>query len=289
MNKFLHIGFMGADLDEVIIWANNQLKESNQLMIPFAGSHKPSLYFLQNGINNIVSYDTQPLSALVASVLTHREEPISRVQSPGFHKGWCTQNMDKMWRNLDLDSALLIDYISISGNAFDKISLLKAISACTAFGRLSDWVGTPPMLWDRFNKAKLYMSSFVGTLKASQLKHTKGSFFDSAIQAQQMPTYIYVDPPKVVSRSDVYSKLFNRINSMLTQKDIELPKWDKTNVISTLQAVVSLPFTKMVLMHTSEAYPSIREFETYVLKGYDFTSKEFSHGKGVDIGYIITK
>lgn len=192
--------------------------------------------------------------------------------------------------SLDEGSARLLNYIALKGSYHDKAALVKTIFRCTVMGRLLQWrtaLEGYRDVWRTFCRAREGLQEWAG--RPGTLVHTKGSFFES-VQPPPVCDVIYIDPPKVLDRTDIYSgKAYGALNSILEQQKVMLPKWTGPIYLPKIQHVLASTKWKMaILFHASGLIPTLDG----MLAGLPVKPTEileFNHDTRVDYAIVMKR
>jgi hypothetical protein len=254
---------MGTSTNDVLEKAAEFIPEGTKnLFMPMTGSGKDVAYLSQRFPEmKIVSYDTQYLSDLMVNGIFNAkgESFIEGVDLRGidfasWNPGWAQEN-DPLKRMTPF-SKDLIDYIARTGTEFDKAVLCKSIIQATIAGRLTHWEKDDIKFLESIGRNIAFMRQF--TDLPGKRYHYHESVFDALARDAYMPedTVIWIDPPKVVDASDVYSKLFWKLNSMLQQETVELPRWKHGDVIPLHKKLWELPVRRIIQFYCSDVRPT---------------------------------
>ena len=236
----------------------------------------------------IHSWDTQAVSEILVFALstkwsTNLEEPRGR---PGVsHANFPFPGMDE-------GSAQLLNYIALRGSWHDKAALVKALSRCTTMGRLGEWspeVDGYQKVWQIFCRARESLKEWAAL--PGVLVHHREDYFDR--QSQEECDVLYVDPPKIIGHTDIYSgKTFAHLNQLLEQKlpAVNQPEWTADNYLPrVLQVLKERTWDRAFVIHTSGVVPTIEEFAAEIAAGTTnsvVSVTEYEHGNRMD--YVIS-
>jgi hypothetical protein len=293
--KHFTLGFMGTSTNEVLEAGAEFIPEGTKhLFMPMTGSGKDVAYLSQRFPEmTIHSYDTQYLSWLMVQGVFNGtgDSVIEGVELREVnYTGWATLN--DPFKRMTPFSKSLIDYIATDGTDFDRAVLCKSIIQATIAGRLTHWEREDDKFLESIGRNIVFMRQFVDL--PGKRKHIHESVFDCLeIEGAAMTpdTVMWVDPPKVVDVSDVYSKLFWKLNSMLEQQTVELPRWKHGDVIPLHKKLWELPVKRIIQFYCSDVRPTDEQMVDALYKyGTPATERvRLRHTSKADYIHVIDK
>lgn len=280
------IGFTGASVDALVDYAESILRpEDKKIMIPFAGSGKEIPAFARDD-RIIVSMDQQYLSDVVVNGVFVGELECY-IEDFKLRKGYAYHNRMK---DMPDDVAGLIDYIAQEGSPFERAALITAIVRGTFRGMLG--------MWGRDITATRTLTSFLNRRKTNEeFVGLPGQIYHhhmSALDWDEDYEYdvLYIDPPKVVGTSDIYSKGFVLLNEYLAQEPLRQPfvRWTKSNFIPNIKKVFDIPSKRIIFDYLSDTSPTLEEM-LEVLEDYGTVVDQayFDHGKRRDYLVVVDR
>lgn len=279
MGPDFKIGFMGATITEASRWSALHAENAKTICVPFAGSGRDIAAMSGEG-KTIESWDTQHLSRLVIEGIFTAKRPRTTIHEPKYLKGHMYETRALI--GIDDRSAGLIDFIGKYGTDLDKVALASAIVRCTLMGRMTHWHADVNVLWQKFGKERARLAKFVNL--PGTFIHHEASFFD------EPPTNEYdaiqIDPPKVVSSSDIYSAYYNDLNTILGGTII-LPRWGWRDVPGHMRQVFEVPAARIIMLYVSDVRPPVTEIRRLLLEQADIIDeKRFLHRSRYDYGML---
>jgi hypothetical protein len=280
-------GFIGATTDEATLWVAEQCKGAKSICVPFAGSGKDIASMAQaaeEGVQ-IDSWDVQYLSHAVVNGIFAAKEPEITIEYPMFTKGRMYDT--RFIKDMDARCAGFFDYVVKYGSLFEKSALISATIRSTMVGRITHWTGDIHDFWKRYQNTLKRNEQWVH-LNKGHFNHTLGSFYDDEKRFTEIKyDVVQIDPPKVTTTRDVYSKgPFEKLNYCLDGPEI-MP-WKRLDVIPRLRTTFNVRAKKIVFLYVTGVRPTPEELER-VLPDYGeiVEKKEFHHHSRTDIGYVV--
>lgn len=280
-------GFIGSATDEAALWVAKHCEGVGSICVPFTGSSKILASMAQaakEGVE-IDSWDVAMPSHAIVNGIFAKSEPEITFTEPKFLKGRMYET--RYIRNIDAKCAGLFDYIAEHGSLYEKSAIMSATLRSTLMGRGTDWTTDFPNYWKKYSRLLERNAEWVN-LNKGKFKHTLGNFYES------VPTKHYdvvqVDPPKVVSNRDVYSKgPFERLNYCM-HGPVEIPKWTRHDAMGRMRITFDIKASKLIFLYVTGVRPTPEEVER-VLPSYGevVEVKEFHHRNRSDIGYVVMK
>lgn len=279
--------FIGGD-NPLMVRELNRFKDFGKtVFIPFAGQGREVYEFARQG-KRVYSADTQFYSkCLIDGVLKGKgDTDINFNCRPT--KGWLFNN-SKSIGGTRLDLAQFIDGYSIKykNNLYAKAVLAQAITNSTFRGYLDGFIvhtveDFKPVLEDAHRRLQRYFGTCPNIL------HYYGSFEDLKVKNIDV---VFIDPPKVVeSGTDVYSKVFEPLNSILLQETAKLPTWQSEGYLARFDKLFKIPCKKLLFVYTTNVSPGIDVIEER-LKGVGVmeNEKKYLSGNRKDCLYTIDR
>jgi len=281
MTQFRH-GFTGAVVNGAAEWAGFHAQDAQSICVPFAGSGKVVAAMSGSG-KTIESWDTQISTRGTIEGIFGANKLRSKMREPKFRKGhmYQTRGIDE----IDAASAGLIDYIGAHGTLADKAAIASATARCTSMGRMTTWHADVGELWTKFEKIRRYLLDYIDM---------PGEFIHHEANVYELPpsgTYdvVQIDPPKVVSTTDIYSAHYQFLNTALGGA-CQIPEWRRRDVLDRLDQVMSIPAQRILFMYTSDVYPTIDDIR-WLLKRHGTIVREdrFLHRTRYDYCILVMK
>ncbi len=285
------MGFLGAATDELAIWAGETVVEKNiqSIGVPFLGSAKAiSMMGLRSEVE-IESWDLQYVCSLIINDLFNAQEPKRNIDKPRLLRGPTFE--DRPFDHMSDRVAGLIDYIATTGTGYERLALATAIVGCTHRGRLDSWMENrqDSALWGTFQNRLVKQEGYLG-LPAS-FTHYENDFYSSL--PDRSYDLLYIDPPKIITNTDVYSTTFRRLNRMIgpDHQHMEFDRWSKYDYTGRMRGVLDNVQSKhMMFVYTSDVRPGISTlkilFEDY---GELVEEKRFRHRARIDYGLLYRR
>jgi hypothetical protein len=245
------IGFTGAALTESIEWIYDRTRDRRHVCIPFAGSCKITAALAEPG-RVIESWDTQIISRAIVEGVFQADKIERTIDKPRYKKGYM---YDKRALNkIDDRCAGLIDYVGAHGTLAEKVAIFSATVRSTSMGRMTDWNSDINRFWVKFEKNLEYLERFT-SLPGTFIHHEEDVF----IEVPQGPyDFMHVDPPKVVSTSDIYSQNYLHLNRALGGK-CEVPKWTWRDTPGYLRKIFQLDARRTSFIYVSDIKPTLAD------------------------------
>jgi hypothetical protein len=276
------VGFTGSIVNGVADWAGYYSQDSRSICVPFAGSGKVIAAMAGPG-KVIESWDTQITTRGIIEGVFGAKKLRSAMHEPKYLKGhmYKTRAID----GIDVASAGLIDYIGKHGTLADKAAIAAATARCTMMGRMTTWTADVDQLWKRYQKIRHYLLQY--TDLPGRFVHHEANVYET-VPAGSYDT-IQIDPPKVVSTTDIYSAHFQELNTALGGA-CPIPEWRRNNVMARLEEVVSIPAQKILFMYTSDVFPTIDDIRWLLLRhGRIVREDRFMHRSRYDYCILVSK
>ena len=279
--KHFKVGFTGAALDEAVDTIGNLITHAKTIVVPFAGSGKYIAAFARED-RTIYSWDTQEVSNVLVQCLV--QPWTTNIGAPKGVEGYARD--DFPFSYLDEGSARLINYIGIRGSVHDRAALIKTITRCTVMGRLLQWAASIEgyqNVYDIFTRAKESLKYWAA--RPGKIIHTRGDYF---LAKPPECDILYIDPPKVFGRTDVYSgKAYRSLNGVLEQKESPQPVWTiDTYMQRIMDTIGSTKWDTAILFHSSGIVPTIDEL-IQAIPVRDKTVIDFPHGNRIDYAIFL--
>lgn len=286
--RYFRVGFSGATTDEALDWSLELLAARtpavDTVVLPFTGSGKDVAAFAQAGYETW-SWDTQIMSDVLVGVM--RAPWAVHLDTPYGIPGYAKENFPIS--EIDEGSAQLLNYIAARGNVHERAALVKVLFRSTAMGRLTQWGGNVDGyrdVWNTFLRARDSLEPWANI--SPRIHHTLGSCLEAPFPAEC--DVIYIDPPKVLERTDLYSgKGYTGLNSILAQQQFSLPQWRGDTYLARIQQILSQTNWRLaVLFHASGLVPTLNG----MLAGMPVepsSIKEFSHESRIDYAIVMER
>ncbi len=285
--KLWKMGFVGASTDEMANWVAEL--DADSFAIPFFGSGKEVALLAQRPDVSVESWDVQHISALAAELFTSTEVK-TNIDEPKLQRGWTFK--ERPFEDMEDRTAGLVDYIANNGTSYERLALVTAIARCTMLGRLDQWdpLRQATSLWEFFQKRLIAQEDYINL--PGSIVHHEADFY-STLPSQKFDV-LYIDPPKIVSSSDVYSKNFVGLNRMVapsTFKTIELDKWTKYDYTGKMRGVLdAVDSDLIVLAYTSGVRPGLDSMRTLFEEyGELIDEVRFLHRRRYDYGLVFRR
>jgi hypothetical protein len=282
LDKPFSIGFMGTTSNEVLFEAAEFV--IGDVFMPFTGSGKDVSWLSQEG-RTIYSFDTQYLSKLMVDGVFNEVIDEDEVKMVGYkpHEGYAFNNPP--FKRMEPGVLREIDGLASTGDEYLRAALCRALIQGTIGGRLTHW----ELSLDKL-QAKV-RNSLVNNLTFTNLPgkrvHTFGNVFENEWpQADTM----WIDPPKVVTSTDVYSKGFLGLNSVLAQEQQVLPVWRWGDVLSRLRKLWEHPCKRIIQFYCSDVRPTDDAVKAELEKCGTIKERiRIRHGSRADYIYVVDK
>lgn len=284
------MGFIGAATDELAIWAGRRTEELDiqSIGVPFLGSAKAISMMAQNDVA-IESWDLQYVCSLIIN-LFDSDEVMTNLDGPKLLRGATFEG--RPFKEMSDRTAGLIDYIATTGTAQDRLALATAIVSCTHRGRLDGWMETrqDAALWGTFQNRLKKQKNYLGL--PATFTHHEANFYESL--PNRSYDLLYIDPPKIITNTDVYSATFGRLNRMLgpDREHLEFDRWDKYDYIGKMRGVLdNVQSEYMMFVYTSDVRPGISTLKRLFDDDYGELIEEqrFKHRARMDYGLIYRR
>jgi hypothetical protein len=231
----------------------------------------------------VESWDTQIITRAVVEGVFMASKIETALDKPRYKKGhmYETRNID----NIDERSAGFIDYVGTHGTLADKVAVASAVARCTSMGRMSSWDADINKLWLKFDKTREYLANF--TNLPGNFVHHEANVYD--LKPEGPYDLVVVDPPKVVSATDVYSVSYAGLNRALGGK-CEIPSWSWRDVPGRLRRIFEIPTNRLILMYTSDVRPTVDDMRALLSQyGEIVEDRRFLHRSRYDYGIVVQK
>lgn len=290
MVEIFRSGFIGSTTDDATQWVAEHCKDVKSICVPFAGSGKDIASMAQaakEGVE-IDSWDVQYLSHAVVNGIFRKVKPEITFDVPKFAKGRMYET--RFIKGIDARCAGLFDYVAKNGSLFEKTAIISAIIRSTMVGRITHWAGDIETLWKKYQSQMKRNEAWLN-LNHGQFNHVMGSFYDAPATLRQEKHYdvVQIDPPKVTSSRDVYSKgPFAELNECLGGP--EIPQWKRLDVAPRLRQTFNVNADKIIFLYVTGVRPTPEELERVLPEyGNVVEKREFHHQNRSDIGYVVER
>ncbi len=278
-----HAGFTGTTVDQLLPVITDEC-EGDLVHLPFTGSGKEISILAKEG-RTITSFDTLLLSKAFVQGIFKGQEP--EAGEPKTVKGWAS---DKRPMHMDEECAEFVDTIASTGNLFNLAALGIAIIRSTMRGRLDGWIADVEQL------EHSYLSSLERNQEWFKLPgvidhHHLDVLSEEAKTIRDKPwDVIIIDPPKVITRTDIYSERYAVLDSCLSQRDVELPVWTFEGYVDRMQEILDVQWKKCLFMYTTGVSPTVEEIE-YMLHDIGNVVRRYQvlGASRKDILYVVEK
>ena len=292
MIKPWKMGFVGAATDDLAHWVDETVVELEvqSIAIPFFGSGKEVSLLARSPKVQIESWDVQHISALVANLFMSLEVKIN-IGEPKLQRGWTYEK--RPYKDMNDETAGLVDYIANNGTEYERLALATAIARCTFLGRLDQWdpSNQTRALWKHFNKRLEVQRDYLD-LRGTVLHHEAD--FYSVIPEDKKYDLLYIDPPKIVSTSDIYSKTFAALNRMVAPDTfdlVDLDRWTKYDYVGKMRGILNhVDCLYIMLAYTSGVRPGLSSIKDLFSEyGEQISEVTFLHRKRYDYGLVFRR
>jgi len=250
--------------------------------VPFTGSAK-TIAAIAEIHKRIESWDTQVASRGIVEGVFAASKLQSSVRLPKFLKGHMYET--RSITNIDAASAGFIDYVGKYGTLADKAAISSAVTRCTQMGRMGTWTGDIEQLWAKFQKSRAYLASYVSL--PGQFTHHEANVYETYPSGRY--DAVLIDPPKVVSTTDIYSAHYQDLNTALGGA-VPIPEWRREHVLTRLEELIVLPARWVLLLYTSEVYPTMDDIRWLLSKYGQVTVEDrYRHRSRYDYCILVDK
>jgi len=294
MIKPWKMGFVGAATDDLAIWVDETVVELElqSIAIPFFGSGKEVSLLARRSNIQIESWDVQHISALVVNLFTSFEVK-TNIELPRLQKGWTYEK--RPYKDMHDETAGLVDYIANNGTEHERLALATAIARCTFLGRLDQWdpSNQTSALWKHFQR-RLEVQKDYTDLKGAILHH-EADFYQTRYDTEEKRyDLLYIDPPKIVSTSDIYSRTFAALNRMVAPDTftlVDLDRWTKYDYVGKMRGILDhVDCSYIMLAYTSGVRPGLSSMKDLFSEyGEQISEVVFLHRKRYDYGLVYRR
>lgn len=284
------MGFMGTTSDEVLFTAQPFVK--GNVFMPFTGSAKDISVLSEEG-RSILSYDTQYLSKAIVDGIFNAQEGhalwVDTLQAEPT-QGYAFNNRIK---RMDDAIALWIDGVMSMEGCTDymRAAMCRCLIQGTVAGRLTHWDRSLEQLVASYERSLEANRAF--TRLPGEREHEYCSVYsdlDNINWGERNFETMWIDPPKVIDTQDVYSRNFVWLNSCLTQKTEELPKWKHLDMIPRLKQLWALPVPRIIQFYCSDVRPTDDQVRTELEKIGSIVERiRVRHQSRADYIYVVEK
>lgn len=239
-------------------WVAEQVGDAPRVTVAMAGSGKDIAYLARPG-RTIRSFDPQELSRCVVEGVFRAPAALQRPLTHGELVGYAST--EGGISNMPVEACRLADYIAIAGDDYDRVCLAQALIRSTFQGRLMVWArdATAESMYAVYTKTHARLEPW--RARPGTFLHTKGSVFDHIAEIPDLGV-LFIDTPKVIDnnkKTDIYSKGWNGVNSILAQERQVLPRWTEETFRRDMPKLWNADYARMVFFHVTGAVPSPRE------------------------------
>ena len=275
-------GMRGAIASGVAEWSALYTESLQDICVPFTGSAK-TVAAMADARKCIESWDTQVASRGIVEGVFAAERLQSSVRVPKFRKGYMYET--RAIAGIDAASAGLVDYIGKYGTIADKAAISSAVTRCTQMGRMGTWTGNVEQLWAKFQKSRSYLAGYVNL--PGQFTHHEANVYQ--VPPQGKYDAVLIDPPKVVSTTDIYSAHYQDLNTALGGA-VPIPEWRREHVLVRLEELIALPARWVLLLYTSEVHPTMDEIRWLLSRyGQIVVEDRYRHRSRYDYCILLDK
>jgi len=278
-------GFMGTLPTPAAEWigAHSRAKKAKSIFVPFAGSCK-AIQMMAGPDVRIETCDTQIYPRAIIEGVFAAQEVETNVDKLRYTKGYMFEKRPVQY--MDDLSAGFIDWVGKNGTLFDKACIASAFIRSTFMGRMGQWSTNPEGLWRKFEYARTNNSNWIK--QPGTFVHHEGSAFDNLPKGHI--DFMQLDPPKVVSGSDVYSDRFIDLNIALGGQITELPKWNWKQSMPAFRQLMELDVDYIAFVYVTGVKPTNEAVEEMFLDyGTVEDRLEVPHKGRTDIITLIKK
>lgn len=249
-----HAGFTGTTVDELLPVIADECK-GDMIHLPFTGSGKEISILAQEG-RTITSFDTLFLSRTFVEGIFKGKQPPEEELVP--IEGWASLNRPM---HMDQECAQFIDSVAATRELYNLAALGIAIIRSTMRGRLDGWIVNVQQLQDSYTSSLERNREWFGL--PGQLEHYNQDVLSAkAKKIRDKPwNTMIVDPPKVITRTDIYSDRYAVLDSCLSQGDVELPVWTSKGYIDRMREILDVQWERCLFMYTTGVSPTVEEIE----------------------------
>lgn len=279
-------GFVGGAVQDALDWIEEKSEGNNNILVPFAGIGRSTIAMAHAG-KTITSFDTMHYPACIYRGVFCATEVKTNVDRIRYTKGWTFEN--RGYKNIDDRCAGFLDWVAINGTDFDKACLGSAMVRSTIMGRMMNWGSNIEQLYAKFDKQREYNADWIN--QPGKLVHNEGNFFDSLPDDTDYDL-ICVDPPKVLTYSDVYSLNFKIHHDILTQgQGAKLPKWNRRSMVPNMRKLFQeTKAPKILFMYVSRVIPDFEDLKKLLRQFAEIEEEEeFYHQGRYDYGMVLRR
>lgn len=276
-------GFLGAPTDDAVWWLADRIQNAHTLCIPFTGSGKSLSSMTHSGLVT-ESWDTQIISrAFVEGVFAKAEADSALDSNPRFTKGHMYEV--RSFKGIDERSAGFIDWVGRNGTLFDKAAIATAVAKSTFRGRMTEWNSTFSAFWGKYLQARTHHGHY--TNLPGKFVHHEADWYKT--KPDKAYDVLYVDPPKIITSSDAYSKTFEPINRALGG-EVSFDRWTWRDYIGKIRNVLDVQSSSILFLYTSDVRPDLVAIRR-LLSDYGKITEEstFSHRNRFDYTLEVTR
>jgi len=281
------VRFVGGNNHTLVKDLARYKTSGDKVFIPFAGSGREVYRFAQQG-KSVTAADTQFLSlCLVQGVLVGSGAVDVDFDIPDFQKG-VTVNR-QLFDTTEEIAGYIDSYASLyKDNLFALAVLANSIVHSFFWGYVADHakflIKTVAEFKDDLQTTHKRLLKYYGTCPSAEFHW--GSYTDLKVKAD----LVFVDPPKIIGDSDIYSEKFGGLNSVLVQKDVTLPVWTSEGYLDKFQKIFDTPWQTLLFVYTSDVYPTVAELEECLENlGTVRLVKTYKMGKRTDYLFSVTR
>lgn len=283
-------GFLGAATEEASVWFTHKLEHHNEarICVPFTGSAKVIAMMADKIPDRLVfdTWDTQMIpKTFVDGIFNSQGEPT--IDVPKYKKGVIYN--EKPFANIPSQCAGFIDYVGAYGSLYDKACVAAATARSTYRGRMSEWGATDmAQFWKKFVSFQDKFEDFRNL--PAQFNHTQGNFYDTSPPKSLQYDVLFVDPPKIITNTDVYNKTFEPLDRALAGT-VPFDRWVWRDFVGKMRMVLErVQWNELLFMYTSDVRPTWAHVKL-LLEEYGTTldTSQFSHRSRTDYAIHLVK
>lgn len=286
LRRPIHAGFTGTTADELLPVIDKEC-EGERILQPFTGSGKEISILAREG-RTIASFDTLFLShTIVDGIFRGKASEVLDEDPTDSYKGWAYDNQPMQ---MDEECAIFIDTIARTGDLYKLAALGMSIIRSTMRGRLDGWISSAQQLEDSYNSALARNREWLELPGKQEHRHLNVLSKDAEEILSQSWDTIVIDPPKVISQTDIYSERYAVLDGCLSQRDVELPVWKSEGYIERMRVLLEVPWKRCLFMYTTGVSPTLEEVE-YLLHSIGKVVRRYQilRASRKDVLYVVEK
>ncbi len=284
LRRPIHAGFTGTTADELLPVIDKEC-EGERVLQPFTGSGKEISILAREG-RLVTSFDTLFLShTIVDGIFRGKTSEVLDEDPVDPYKGWAYRNQPM---HMDEECAMFIDSVAQTGELYKLAALGMSIIRSTMRGRLDGWIASVQQLEDSYNSALARNREWLEL--PGQLEHHHQNVLEAEEILSQSWNTIVIDPPKVISQTDIYSDRYAVLDGCLSQRDVELPVWRSEGFLDRMRVLLEVPWKRCLFMYTTGVSPTLEEIE-YLLHSIGKVVRRYQvlRSSRKDVLYVVEK